>query len=115
MPPGPQQQQPSQENPDVSFPGAGPDVGTAGEVASLASPTIEEAIPLLGTLWGVGSAALNEWDSHTYQSIADDEKAENFDPAQVQGNQEAADHKQEEAEGDLINAIPLVGLARALM
>ncbi len=106
-----------QQNPDYSWPGGGegPDIGTAGEVAGLASPEIEEAIPLFGTLWGVGSAAIHEWDSHTYQSIADDEKAQGFDPAQVQANQEAADHKQEQAEGDLINAIPLVGLARALM
>jgi hypothetical protein len=108
-------QQTPQENKDYSFPGAGPDPGAGIEAAQLASPTLEEAVPLLGTLWGLGSAGLHAWDAHTYQGIADDEKAENFDPAQQQANQEAADHASEEAEGDLINAIPLVGFARALM
>jgi hypothetical protein len=104
-----------QENKDYSFPGAGPGVGGGIEAAQLASHSLHEALPLLGSLWDLGSAGLHAWDAHTYQGIADDEKKQGFDPAQQKSNQEAADHASEEAEGDLINAIPLVGFARFWM
>lgn len=98
--PQPQQQPTPPEQKDYSFPGAGPDVGTAGEVASLASPALEEAIPLLGTIIGAGMMG--------YHGA----KAMNAADA---GNSEEADKNADEMTGDAINMIPLVGLARALM
>jgi hypothetical protein len=111
----PDQDQKPGENPDYSWPGAGPDPGAGAEVASLAAPSLEEAIPLLGTIVGLGSAAVHGWDSHFYQGMADDHRQQGWDPKDVKSLQDTSDHYAEEAKGDLINAIPLVGLARALM
>ncbi len=112
------QQKPEEENPSHNFPGSADEEQSTpgGTLATLAdNPALDEIIPLLGTATGLIRGGLSAWDAHTYGSMADEQRKEGFDPAQTNANQQAADHAAQDAEGHFINAIPLVGFARALM
>jgi hypothetical protein len=111
----PEQDQ-DQGNPDYSWPEPAHDTGVLGTIADVAEMANAgtEWIPLIGTATNLGLAAIEGG-----RAIYDGHEAKNAyadgDNARANTEMQAAEKREDSMIGHFINAIPLVGTARALM